>query len=58
MHIVLDTCEGNFMVIEDQVKHMPQNTVWLTDTRYRHTAFNSGLKDRIHIVGVLLDEQI
>ena len=58
IHIVLDSCEGNFMVIEDQVKHMPQGTVWLTDTRYRHTAFNSGLKDRIHIVGVLLDESI
>ena len=56
-HIVLDTTEGNFMVIDNEIKHMPKNTCWKTDTRHMHTAFNSGTKPRIHIVGVLLDER-
>jgi hypothetical protein len=56
LHIVLDTTEGNFMVIEDEIKHMPKNTCWKTNTRRRHTAFNSGTDQRIHIVGVILDD--
>lgn len=55
IHIVTDTSEGNFMVIEDEVKHMPQNTCWLTDTTFKHTAFNASMNPRVHIVGVLLD---
>ena len=56
IHIVLDTTEGNFMVIEDQVKHLEQNTTWITDTTFKHTAFNASMNPRIHIVGVLLDD--
>ena len=43
------------MVIEDEVKHMPENTTWLTDTTFHHTAFNASMHPRVHIVGVLLD---
>jgi len=56
IHVVLDTSEGNFMVIEDEVKHLEQNTSWITDTTFKHTAFNASMYPRIHIVGVLLDE--
>ena len=55
IHVVTDTSEGNFMVIEDTVKHLPENTCWLTDTTYHHTAFNASMNPRVHIVGVLLD---
>ena len=55
IHTVLNSSEGNFMVIEDEVKHMPENTTWLTDTTFHHTAFNASMHPRVHIVGVLLD---
>ena len=55
VHTVLNSSEGNFMVIEDEVKHMPEYTTWITDTTYHHTAFNASMHPRVHIVGVLLD---
>ena len=55
LHVVLDSHEGNFMVIEDEVRHMPNYTTWKTDTTYKHTAFNASMYPRVHIVGVLLD---
>ena len=55
VHFVLDSSEGNFMVIEDEVKHLPEFTSWITDTTYNHTAFNASMHPRVHIVGVLLD---
>jgi hypothetical protein len=55
LHIVLDSYEGNFMLIEDEVKHMPNYTTWKTDTTYKHTAFNASMHPRVHIVGVILD---
>ena len=56
LHIVLNSQEGNFMVIDDEIKHLPQYTCWITDTTKNHTAFNSSKDMRIHIVGVLLDD--
>ena len=45
----------NLEIDEDEVKHMPENTTWLTDTTFHHTAFNASMHPRVHIVGVLLD---
>jgi len=56
LHIVLNSQKGNFMVIEDEIKHLPQYTCWITDTTNNHTAFNSSKDMRIHIVAVLLDQ--
>ena len=56
IHTVLDTSEGNFMIIENEVKHLEQNTSWITDTTFKHTALNASMNPRTHIVGVLLDE--
>ena len=56
LHIVLNSQEGNFMVIEDEIRHLPQYTCWITDTTNNHTAFNSSNDMRIHIVGVILDD--
>jgi hypothetical protein len=54
LHYPIKTQEGCFMVIDNEVKHLPQNTWWWTDTRLPHTAFNSSKEDRIHLVAVLL----
>jgi hypothetical protein len=48
----------NFMIIEDEVKHLPNNTWWLTDTTHNHTALNGSTKDRIHLVAVLLGKRL
>jgi hypothetical protein len=55
LHIVLNSQKGNFMVIEDEIRHLPQYTCWITETTNNHTAFNSSKDMRIHIVAVLLD---
>ena len=49
---------NNFMIIEDEVKHLPNNTWWLTDTTHNHTALNGSTKDRIHLVAVLLGKRL
>ena len=42
--------------IEDTANHLPADgTVYIADTTKYHTAFNSGLDDRIHLVACLLD---
>ena len=58
IHIVLDSCEGNFMVIEDEVKHLEQDQWYLTKTGYNnHTAFNGSSESRTHLVANLLGEK-
>lgn len=54
LHYPIITAEGNFMVIGDEIQHMPQYTWWQTDTSVGHTAFNSSKQDRIHLVAVVL----
>jgi hypothetical protein len=44
------------MIIEDEVKHLPANTWWLTNTLVKHTALNASMEDRIHLVASLIDE--
>ena len=55
IHYPIKTQEGCFMLIEDEVKHLPQYTWWLTNTLVKHTALNASLEDRIHLVATLLD---
>ena len=57
LHFPIKTQDGCFMVIEDNVKHLPLNTWWYTDTTRMHTAFNSSTESRIHLVAVLLGEK-
>lgn len=54
IHFPIKTQEGCFMIIEDEVKHLPQETWWLTNTILHHTAFNGSKEDRIHLVAVVL----
>jgi hypothetical protein len=56
IHFPIKTQEGCFMIIEDEVKHLPQQTWWHTNTILHHTAFNGSKEDRIHLVAVILDD--
>lgn len=56
IHYPISTSEGCLMIIEDEVKHLPANTWWLTNTLVKHTALNASMEDRIHLVASLIDE--
>lgn len=56
IHLPIKTQEGCFMVIENEVLHMPENTWWWTNTVKLHTAFNGSKESRIHLVACLIDE--
>jgi len=55
IHYPVTTQEGCFMVIRDEVLHMPTDTWWLTNTTELHTAFNASKESRIHLVICLVD---
>lgn len=54
IHYPLKTHEGCLMIIGDEVRHMPENTWWLTDTLHDHTAINASTEPRLHIVACVL----
>ncbi len=56
IHYPISTQDGCLMIIEDEVKHLPANTWWLTNTLVKHTALNASAENRIHLVVSLLDE--
>ena len=56
LHYPISTQEGCLMIIGDEVKHLPENTWWLTNTLVKHTALNASMEDRIHLVASVLDE--
>ncbi len=55
IHYPIVTQEGCFMLIEDEVKHLPQHTWWITNTLVKHTALNASLEDRVHLVATLIE---
>lgn len=50
LHIPIITNTSSFLVIEDEVCHLTQGHLWLTETKKMHTAFNGGTEDRYHLV--------
>lgn len=54
IHYPIKTQEGCFMVIEDEVMHIPLNEWWETNTILKHTAFNGSKESRIHLVATVL----
>jgi hypothetical protein len=55
IHIPIVTNLGARLVIEDAAHHLPADgSVYLADTTRHHTAFNSGLEPRIHMVACVL----
>lgn len=57
VHYPMKTQEGCFMIIEEEVKHLPQNTWWYTNTTVKHTAMNASKEDRLHLVATILGEK-
>ena len=56
LHIPIITNPGSIMVIDHVAKHMPADgSVWITNNRKYHNAFNGGEKDRIHLVACVLN---
>lgn len=54
IHYPIKTQDGCFMVIEDEVKHLPLYTWTKTDTTLPHTAFNGSKDSRYHIVATII----
>lgn len=57
VHYPLKTQEGCFMIIEDEIKHLPKHTWWWTNTTVKHTAMNASKDTRIHLVVTVLEEK-
>ena len=56
LHIPIYTNPGAIMVIDKIAKHMPADgTVWITNNKKYHNAFNGGEENRVHLVGCLTD---
>lgn len=54
IHFPIKTQDSCFMVIEEEVKHLPEKTWWWTNTILPHTAFNASKEARIHLVATVL----
>ena len=58
LHIPIITNPGSIMVIDNVAKHMPADgSVWITNNRKYHNAFNGGEEDRIHLVACVLNHK-
>ena len=57
LHYPIKTQEGCLMIIEDEVKHLPENTWWWTNTTVKHTAINASKDTRIHLVVAVLEDK-
>ena len=56
LHIPIYTNPGAIMVIDSIAKHMPPDgSVWVTNNRKYHNAFNGGEENRVHLVACVLD---
>ncbi len=56
LHIPIYTNPGAIMVIDNIAKHMPADgSVWVTNNRKYHNAFNGGEENRVHLVACVLD---
>ena len=55
IHYPMKTQEGCFMVIDDEIKFLNQNTWWHTNTLKPHTAFNGSKENRYHLVATILE---
>jgi hypothetical protein len=53
LHFPIKTQEGCFMIINDEVFHIPENTWYITP----RTAMNAIKEDRIHLVVEILEDK-
>ena len=57
VHYPLKTQEGCMMIIEDEIKILEKNKWYLTNTLKNHTAINSSIETRLHLVAVIIGER-
>ena len=56
LHIPIFTNPGAIMVIDKVAQHMPADgSVWITNNKKYHNAFNGGEENRVHLVACVLD---
>ena len=56
LHIPIYTNPGAIMVIDNVAQHMPADgSVWITNNRKYHNAFNGGEENRVHLVACVLN---
>ena len=56
LHIPIITNPGCIQVIENVAKHLPADgSVWITNNKKYHNAFNGGEENRVHLVACLTD---
>ena len=56
LHIPIYTNPGAIMVIDKIAQHMPADgSVWITNNKKYHNAFNGGEENRVHLVACVLD---
>ena len=56
LHIPIYTNPGAIMVIDKFAHHMPADgSVWITNNKKYHNAFNGGEENRVHLVACVLD---
>ena len=56
LHIPIITNPGSIMVIDNIAKHLPADgSVWITNNKKYHNAFNGGEENRIHLVACVLN---
>lgn len=57
LHIPIETHDGAYLVINGEAYHLPADgSCYMADTTLPHTAFNAGLKPRIHLVACVVGE--
>lgn len=54
LHFPIKTQTGCFMIIENEIKHIPRYEWWMADTTKSHTALNASNDERIHLVVAIL----
>lgn len=57
IHYPMKTSKGAFLLIDNEIKHLPKNTWWKLNTGTWHTAINSSNEERIHLVTAILGEK-
>ena len=59
LHIPIVTHDGAFLVIDGEAVHLPADgCCYMANTTLPHTAFNAGLKPRIHLVACITDATV
>jgi len=54
LHYVLSTDIGAYIIVENELNYLKKDNWYIVNTKKYHTAMNSSLKSRIHLVACIL----